>query len=243
MAAAKFERMCRLTTGPSSARTAAGSSSAGNGREPKRRCAAIQPSTAPGTVTLSPERGGIRSRPRARKAAWSMPAGARPEASSAYVGPPAALLQKAPPPALHRAGHHERGAGGDGGIEGVAAALEDVETDRRRRRVRRRNHALHTQNRTEAGQGGHGFIAPEPRPSRVRRAWFVDCRHGRVGSLRLWAMLSSLPPFRPRVIGSPAELSAVGSDASPTAALDRATSASISVALASIDVMSPLSNV
>ena len=43
--------------------------------------------------------------------------------------------------AFHRQHHAFGGSNGNGRIEGIAATLQDAQTDKRRRRVRRRHHA------------------------------------------------------------------------------------------------------
>ena len=108
---------------------------------PSGAWASAQERTAPGTVIASGPRSGIRSRPPARSAAASMPAGARPDPLSATCSPAASsqTSQNASPADPAAVGHHDAqdGVRGDGRVHGVAAGGQDRQAGGRREVVGR----------------------------------------------------------------------------------------------------------
>ena len=138
--------MTCVTAKPSRAWRIAGASTLSSGSLPKRLCSSAQPSTQPGTDTEQRAAAGdvfqvavleLFERETARAAAAGV------EAVEFFgFGVPDDGEQVAAEAAAHGLGHAEHGVGGDGGVDRVAAGLQDLDGGLGRERLAGGRHAV-----------------------------------------------------------------------------------------------------
>ena len=157
-----------------------------------------QPSTQPGTDQLSgPCVGDLRRAPCAAKTLDRRgvrgPAAGVEAVELLRLRVPDDGEQVAADAARHRLDDAEHGVGGDGGVDRVAALLEDADRGGRRQRLARRGHAVPGQRRPTASCGagrlGRSCAASRPTPATIATAKIVKATAD--GSPVQWASLES----------------------------------------------------